>query len=164
MNAGMAGGADATSPGGCCGTEAGREAEDAVAGPRSRVLVADEAAGVRAVVSRALRAAGYAAVEAGDGAEALGLIGHMAGIGLVVTDIDMLGFGGVDVATSARARDPAVPILFITERTDAVTDRVTAPPCYCLSKPFTAAVLVEVADRLLAPRPAATSTRPEMVD
>ena len=135
-----------------------------MAGLPTRVLVADEAGPVRAVVSRALRAAGHAVVEACDGAQALGLIGDPAGLALVVTDIDMPGFGGVDVATSARARDPVVPILFITERTDAVTDRVTAPPCYCLSKPFTAAVLVEVAARLLAPRPTATSTRLEMVD
>ena len=119
---------------------------------QTRVLVADAAEDVRAVVLRALRAAGYAAVEIRDGDEALGLIGDPAGVGLVVTDIGMPGFGCVDVATCARARDPAVPILFITERTDAVTDRATAPPCYCLSKPFTASVLVEVADRLLAPR------------
>lgn len=135
-----------------------------MAGLRTRVLVADEAEGVRATASRALRAAGLAAVEAADGTEALALIGDAAGIGLVVTDVDMPGFGGVDVAIQARARDPAVPILFITERTDAVTDRNTAPPCYCLSKPFTASVLVEVAKRLLAP--SRTMTRPglEMVD
>ena len=133
-----------------------------MAGLATRVIVADAVPGVRAVASRALQAAGYAAVEARDGADALDLIADAAAIGLVVTDIDMPGFGGVDVATQARARDAVVPILFITEHTDAVTDRNTAPPCYCLSKPFTAAVLVEVANRLLATQP----TRPdvEMVD
>ncbi len=158
------GGEDATGSGRCGRTAAGNGAEDVVAGLPTRVLVADEAGAVRAVVSRALRAAGYVAMEACDGAQALGLIGDAAGLGLVVTDIDMPGFGGVDVATCARARDPAVPILFITERTDTVTDRVTAPPCYCLSKPFTAAVLVEVAGRLLAPRPTTMPTGLEMVD
>lgn len=153
----------ATEPAGCRGTAAGTGAGDVVAGLATRVLVADEVPGVRAVASRALRAAGYAAVEARDGADALQLIGDAAGIGLVVTDIDMPGFGGVDVATHARARDPVVPILFITERTDAVTDRNTAPPCYCLSKPFTAVVLVEVANRLLATQPV-TSPGVEMVD
>ena len=125
-------------------------------GAPARVLVAD-APCVRAVVVQALRAAGHAAMEAGDGAEALRLIADPAGIDLVVTDIDMPGFDNVDVAARARARDPLVPILFVTERTDAVTDRLTPPPCYCLSKPFTAAVLVEVAARLLAPRPAIRS-------
>ncbi len=136
--------------------------EGVAAAGRARVLVAD-AADVRAVVSKALRAAGYATVEACDDAEALRLIEGPAGIGLVVTDIDMPGFGGVDVASRARAHDPVVPILFITEHTDAVTDRVTAPPCYCLSKPFTAAVLVEVADRLLSP-PRTSASGLEMVD
>ncbi len=131
---------------------------DGMDGVPPRVLVAD-ASGVRAVVVQALRAAGHAAMEAGDGAEALRLIADPAGIDLVVTDIDMPGFDGVDVATRARQRDPLVPILFITERTDAVTDRLTPPPCYCLSKPFTAAVLVEVAARLLAP---GTTTRLEL--
>ncbi len=143
----------APEPAGCRGTAVGTGAGDAVAGLRTRVLVADAVPGMRAVASRALQAAGYAAVEACDGAAALDLIGDAAGIGLVVTDIDMPGFGGVDVATQARTRDALVPILFITEHTDAVTDRNTAPPCYCLSKPFTAAVLVEVANRLLATQP-----------
>ena len=145
-----------TSP---CG---GNAAADVAPGSRTRVLVAD-AACVRTVVSQALRAAGYAALEAGDGDEALSLIEDPAGIALVVTDIDMPDFGGVDVATRARARDPVVPILFITEHTDAVTDRVTAPPCYCLSKPFTTAVLVEVAGHLLAP-PRMWTSGLEMVD
>ena len=162
----MTRGEDATASAGCRRTTAGNGAEDMAAGLRTRVLVADEAPDVCAVASHALRAAGYAAVEARDGADALELIGDPAGIGLVVTDIDMPGFGGIDVATQARARDPAVPILFITERTDAVTDRNTAPPCYCLSKPFTATVLVEVANRLLATQPTTPPTTPvaEMVD
>ncbi len=147
-------------PGTCCG--AARSRDPAAAAPRTRVLVAD-VADVRAVISRALRAAGYATVEACDDAEALRLIEGPTGIGLVVTDVDMPGFGGLDVASRARAHDPVVPILFITEHTDAVTDRVTLPPCYCLSKPFTAAVLVEVADRLLARQRTSTSGL-EMVD
>ena len=155
----MTSGEGPAEPAGCGGTAAGTGAGDMPAGMSTRVLVADAAPGVRAVASRALRAAGYAAVEACDGAVALDLIGDAAAIGLVVTDIDMPGFGGVDVATHARAQDAAVPILFITEHTDAVTDRNTAPPCYCLSKPFTAAVLVEVANRLLATPPGV-----EMVD
>ena len=124
----------------------------------ARVMGAD-APDVRAVVAQALRAAGHAAMEACEGADALRLIADPAGIDLVVTDIDMPGFDGVDVATRARQRDPVVPILFVTEQTDAVTDRLTPPPCYCLSKPFTAAVLVEVAARLLAPR---STTRSEL--
>ena len=155
--------AGAAEPAGCRGTAVGIGEEDMAAGLRTRVLVADAVPGVRAVASHALQAAGYAAVEACDGAEALQLIGDPAGIGLVVTDIDMPGFDGIDVATRARASDPVVPILFITEHTDAVTDRNTAPPCYCLSKPFTAAVLVEVANRLLATQ-SATQSSIEMVD
>ncbi len=157
--AGGAGGEGTTEPAGCRKATAGNGLEDVAAGLQTRVLVADAVPGVRTVASHALQVAGYAAVEACNGADALQLIGGAAGIGLVVTDIDMPGFGGVDVATHARARDPVVPILFITEHTDAVTDRNTAPPCYCLSKPFTAAVLVEVVNRLLAMQPGV-----EMVD
>ncbi len=129
-----------------------------MSGLQVRVLVADESAEVRRVASQALRAAGFAAVEVRDADDAQRLIEDPARIGLVVTDVAMPGFGDFDVATRMRRRDPGVPILFITEQTDAVTDRVTPPPCYCLSKPFTAAVLVEVAARLLSPPMTSTST------
>ncbi len=124
-----------------------------MSGSGPRVLVADGAPHRRTEMREALRSAGYRAFEAPGEAEALALIGDPAGLALVVTDIDMPGFDNMDVAAGARERDPLVPILFVTERTDAVTDRLTPPPCYCLSKPFTAAVLLEVAARLLAPCP-----------
>jgi DNA-binding response OmpR family regulator len=120
-------------------------------GTGTRVLVADDEPGMRAVMVGALRAAGYDAVEAVDDAAASRLIEDPGGLRMVVTDIGMPRFHEFDVAIRARERDPDVPILFVTEQTDRVTDRATSAPCYCLSKPFTAGVLVEVVNRMLTP-------------
>ena len=117
-----------------------------------RVLVADGQSDVRIVMAKALREAGYEVVEIRDVGEARALTEDPAGLALVVTDVDIPGFDGFDVANHARARDPDVPILFVTDEPDRVTDRVTREPCYCLSKPFNASVLLEVTARLLAVR------------
>src|SRR5207253_2755664 len=64
----------------CCGSVA------AVPEPR-RILIADDEANIRKVLGAFLARDGYEVVEASDGEQALGLIGH--GVVAIITDLRM---------------------------------------------------------------------------
>jgi two-component system response regulator MprA len=87
-----------------------------------RVLVVDDDAGVRQAVGRALAFEGYDVTQAGDGAEALRLIGAARPDALVL-DVVMPEVGGLDVCRELRATGDDLPILVLTAR-HTVADRV----------------------------------------
>jgi DNA-binding response OmpR family regulator len=84
-----------------------------VSGSRPRVLVIDDDAGVREMLCQVLEAAGYAAVGAADGAEALAAFStHPAD--LVLTDILMPRKDGIQTIAELRARCPALRVIAMT--------------------------------------------------
>jgi two-component system response regulator MprA len=87
-----------------------------------RILVVDDDAGVRQAVGRALAFEGYDVTQAGDGAEALRLIGTARPDALVL-DVVMPEVGGLDVCRELRATGDDLPILVLTAR-HTVADRV----------------------------------------
>ena len=89
-------------------------------GPR-KVLVVDDDAHIRDVVSFTIRRAGFEVLEAADGREAL----DMAESGtpdLILLDILMPELEGIDVCRAIR-RTSNVPILFLSSK-DQVVDRI----------------------------------------
>ncbi len=79
------------------------------------VLVVEDQPVVRQAVARMLRGLGYTVHEAPDGETALLLLaGEASDANLVVTDIQMPGMNGDELAGQLRARWPRLPILFIT--------------------------------------------------
>lgn len=86
------------------------------------VLVVDDDTGVRMAVARALRLAGYTAVAAADGEEALETQ-RAAPAQLVVLDVGLPGLDGLETCRRLRARRDDVPVLMLTAR-DALGDRV----------------------------------------
>lgn len=79
------------------------------------VLVVDDEPAVRMLVTEILGELGYAAIEAGDGPEALVVLQSDARIDLLVTDVGLPGgMNGRQVADAARAARPGIPVLFIT--------------------------------------------------
>jgi len=85
------------------------------ADPQSRpVLVVDDDIDVRDITATSLRAYGYDVIEADSGASALAIMDRGCEIGVLVTDLIMPGMRGTELATEARRRRPALPIILIT--------------------------------------------------
>jgi CheY-like chemotaxis protein len=101
------------------------------------VLIADDDADLRMLVTTALRRQGYTVIEASDGAEALEMIGEHAPA-LALLDVNMPQLDGVQVAQKLRAEGCETPFLFITAQTRRVDlDRALATrPVGYIAKPF----------------------------
>ncbi|WP_022890416.1 response regulator transcription factor [Agromyces italicus] len=82
----------------------------------SRILVAEDEAGIARFVERGLRAAGYEVVVAPTGTEALELIRGDT-IDLVLLDVGLPGLDGFTVLRRARGEGATVPIIMLTART-----------------------------------------------
>lgn len=89
-------------------------AENTVA--RRRVLVVDDESSIREVLAHYLEAAGFAVIEAPDGATALRL-SDASPPDLVVLDVMLPGIDGMEVCRRLRAQS-AIPILMLTAKTE----------------------------------------------
>jgi len=87
-----------------------------------RLLVAEDDPGLRSVLERALRRAGYAVDAVADGGRALACLSAIA-YDAAVMDWRMPGAPGVDVVRAARRSGARVPILMLTAK-DTTADRV----------------------------------------
>jgi PAS domain S-box-containing protein len=83
-------------------------------GSETLLLVEDERS-VRRFVARALEERGYSVLEAENGEAGLRLGQRSAGeIDLLVTDLDMPGLNGLDLARQLRVARPALPVLLLS--------------------------------------------------
>jgi DNA-binding response OmpR family regulator len=108
----------------------------------AKILVADDEAKIAKMVGSYLEAAGFCALLAYDGAEAISLF-RSESPDCLLLDINMPGADGLDVAREVR-KTSAVPIIFLTARTDEV-DRVIGLELGAddyVSKPFSPRELV----------------------
>ena len=79
------------------------------------VLVVDDEATVRMLVTEVLEDLGYTAIEAADGAAGLKVLQSTVAIDLLVTDVGLPGgMNGRQVADAGRAVRPGLKVLFIT--------------------------------------------------
>jgi PAS domain S-box-containing protein len=111
--------------------------------PRSEqgetVLVVDDEATVRMVITDILEDLGYAAIEAGDSATGLKVLQSDVRIDLLVTDVGLPGgMNGRQMADAARTYRPDLKVLFITGYAEnAILGNGTLPPGMAvLTKPF----------------------------
>ncbi|WP_077489343.1 response regulator transcription factor [Sinomonas mesophila] len=88
-----------------------------------RALVADDEPSLAELMSMGLRMAGWSVLVAGDGPSAVKAARDFRP-DVLVLDIMMPGFDGVEVLTRVRQFLPEVPALFLTAK-DAVEDRIT---------------------------------------
>jgi len=89
----------------------------------ARVLVVDDEASIRALLSATLRLTGFEVRVASGGQEALSAAAEFAP-DLVVLDVMMPDLDGFQVAQGLRASGQPVPVLFLTAR-DSVEDRIS---------------------------------------
>lgn len=112
-----------------------------------RILVVDDMSDVADVLSEMLESAGAISVAVSDPAEALELLRENPGLwSVVVTDQDMPGLRGSDLARAAAACRPPVPVVLVTALNDAVGSDV---PLFheVLGKPVSAARLIAAVGR-----------------
>jgi two-component system response regulator MprA len=86
-----------------------------------KILIVDDDRALREALRRALTLAGYDAVLAADGEEALALAN--TGPDAVVLDVGLPGIDGLEVCRTLRASGDRVPVLMLTAR-DAIADRI----------------------------------------
>jgi PAS domain S-box-containing protein len=130
-----------------------RPAHPASAGTRAHtVLVVDDEAPLRAIVRDVLEDSGYRVLEAGDAAAALALAAeHQGPLELLLTDVNMPGRDGAELASRMRELRPGLRVVFMSGEVDHPAPDGDAAHGF-LSKPFTAAMLEQAVRDVLAPR------------
>ena len=96
----------------------GEETEKTGEAPRAEagetVLVVEDEATVRMLVTETLEELGYAAIEAADGPSGLRILQSKVRIDLLVTDVGLPGLNGRQLADAARVSRPELRVLFLT--------------------------------------------------
>lgn len=103
------------------------------------MLIAEDDDTIRRLIRTALETNGYAVLDGGFGAAALGAAnGHAGAIHLLVTDLMMPGLNGRELADALRARRPGLKVLYVSGYTDddAVRGAIESAADAFLPKPF----------------------------
>ena len=121
----------------------------------ARVLVIEDDAAVRNLVSRMLDRVGHEVVEATEGREGLQVF-EDSPADLVITDINMPGMDGIEVITAFRKLRAGVPIIAISggglmPKELLLSNAAALGAVEVVSKPFEIAQLVGAVDRALEP-------------
>jgi two-component system cell cycle sensor histidine kinase/response regulator CckA len=89
-----------------------------VVGGAETVLLVEDDADVRAIVSLMLKERGYGVVTAADGDEAVSVASRQDGFELLLTDVVMLGMSGRETAERVRELQPHLAVLYMSGYTD----------------------------------------------
>ena len=102
------------------------------------ILLVEDDPSVRSVLLASLQRRGYRVVEAGNGAEALEILGGGESVDLMITDVVMPGVSGIELTNLLKEEQPAiVPILISGYFGDDSPHQSTIPEhATLLSKPF----------------------------
>lgn len=118
----------------------------------ARILAVDDSPTIRALVSRALKAAGFDVFLASDGVEGVGALTD-ADPDLIITDINMPRMDGFGLIETVRASGDygGVPILVLTTESgaDLKARARAAGATGWIVKPFDDGQLISIIDRVL---------------
>lgn len=115
-----------------------------------KVLILEDEVSIRSFVVINLKRAGYEAIEAGTGAEALEKLRQNPDIRVAILDIMLPDIDGFEVCRTIRATDTQIGIIMLTAKTqemDKVTGLMTGADDY-VTKPFSPAELTARIDAL----------------
>ena len=115
-----------------------------------KVLILEDEINIRSFVVINLKRAGYDAIEAGTGQEALERLQEHPDIGVALLDIMLPDIDGFEVCRRIRASSKQIGIIMLTARTqemDKVTGLMTGADDY-VTKPFSPAELTARIDAL----------------
>ena len=115
-----------------------------------KVLILEDEGNIRSFVVINLKRAGYDAIEAGTGQEALDKLRENPDVGVAILDIMLPDIAGFEVCRRIRANNKQIGIIMLTARTqemDKVTGLMTGADDY-VTKPFSPAELTARIDAL----------------
>ena len=115
-----------------------------------KVLILEDELNIRSFVVINLKRAGYQAIEAGTGQEALEKLQENPDIGVAILDIMLPDIDGFEVCRRIRATSKQIGIIMLTARTqemDKITGLMTGADDY-VTKPFSPAELTAHIDAL----------------
>jgi CheY-like chemotaxis protein len=122
----------------------------------STVLLAEDDAAVRELLTAALADGGYRVLAAEGGAQAISLCqSHQGSLPVLVTDLVMPGMTGVELARHFRKLRPSGRIIYMSGYTETTIESSggLGPDAVFLQKPFPPDVLVEKVTEVLSRRP-----------
>jgi CheY-like chemotaxis protein len=116
---------------------------------RACILVVDDDPEILRLTTALLRSAGFATLQAGNGADALEqLAGHRNEVSLVLMDVLMPILGGREAAARMRESDPELPVILMS---GYVPDPDQPTDLRLLRKPFTRVTLLDAITSALPP-------------
>ena len=116
---------------------------------KNRILVVDDDASVREMLTRVLAGEGYLVWTAADGTAALE-IAAAARIDLVLLDLNMPGKSGCDTFERLTVQNPFLAVIIITARSNLIFTALGAGVGALLDKPLDFPKLLQTITRLLA--------------
>jgi CheY-like chemotaxis protein len=117
-----------------------------------KILLVEDEDLIRLLVSEAMFEIGVTPIMAASGEEATKLIRSMERIDLLITDIQLTGaLDGLDIARSARAHTPDLPIIFTTGQPDRMASWIPGPGDVFVPKPYRPSDIIAAIRRITAP-------------
>ncbi len=116
-------------------------------GGRGTILIVEDESAVRRIAERVLLRDGYAVLSAASGESALEMLAlHSGAVDLMLTDMRMPGMSGAELAAEARARFPALRVVFASGNSANSLDTEFSSPApeFFLGKPYLSAQLLHV--------------------
>ena len=138
--------------------------------PNRRILLVDDDRGLRHVLSELLQEAGHKVATAGDGPEALDILGEGADFDLVLLDVGLPSMSGLDVLARVRnLESPPLVIVMTADDTSATLLEAVRRQAYrYLRKPFPPSTIVDVVNEAGTPAAALSievvSAKPEWLE
>ncbi|MCP3970819.1 MAG: response regulator [Rhodobacteraceae bacterium] len=83
---------------------------------KQKILVVDDEISVRETVRLQLKGTGHDILEAGDGGQAIAMLGdsNPAGVSVIICDVRMPNINGIEAISFFRAQHPSIPIIVLT--------------------------------------------------
>jgi len=105
---------------------------------KRRILVVDDAEGIRSYLASLLELRGFQVDTAEDGQSALALLEAGAAPDLIILDVMMPGIDGLETLRRVRARDPEVPVvmLSVVGKAATIVEAMQLGATDYLNKPF----------------------------
>jgi len=116
----------------------------------ARILVVDDELNIRSALAKILEKAGHAVLVAENGDTALSML-HDTPFDLIITDLKMVGAGGLEVLRAAKQRQPETEVIVVTAygTVESAVDTMKEGAYDYLTKPIDPERLLHVAAKAL---------------